>query len=180
MKRFFLLFLISMITKAGLAQYQATDVGSTVQFKIKNFGLSVSGSFSGLKGSIQFDPQKLPESTFSVTVDANTVNTGIDMRDEHLRAESYFDVKQFPGIRLVSTKITGSNKKDVFFFFGNLTVKNQTKAISFPFTAESANGGYLFKGSFKINRKDFDVGGSSTISNELEVLLNVLAKRNEN
>lgn len=169
-----------MMLKSGLAQYQATDLGSNVQFKIKNFGLSVSGTFKGLQGTIQFDPQKLQESSFDVSIDANSINTGIDMRDDHLRAETYFSVKQFPRIKIVSTKITGSNKKDVFFFFGNLTIKNQTKAISFPFTVESQNGAYVFNGSFKINRRDFDVGGSSTISNELEVLLHVQTSSKQN
>ncbi|MBS1659603.1 MAG: YceI family protein, partial [Bacteroidetes bacterium] len=88
----------------------------------------------------------------------------------------YFDVEKYPKIRLLSEKIS-SAKKGVFQFTGQLTLKNHTKAVSFPFTAEAADGGgYRFKGTFSINRKDFEVGGTSTISDNLDVELDVIAK----
>jgi polyisoprenoid-binding protein YceI len=176
MKSIFLLLFAIILVKPGLTQLQLSNNDSKVEFKIKNLGFKVSGTFSGLDGSIHFDSQNPTEATFDVTVDANSVSTGIDMRDSHLRNDSYFDVKRYPRIRLMSTKITNSNKKGVLFFFGNLTIKNQTKAISFPFTAESQGAAYLFQGAFKINRKDFDIGGTSTISDELEVSLHVITK----
>jgi polyisoprenoid-binding protein YceI len=61
-----------------------------------------------------------------------------------------------------------------YTFTGQLTIKDKTKEISFPFTAAPANGGMAFKGTFTINRKDFGVGGTSTISNELTVSLTVM------
>lgn len=175
MKKFVFLLLISVCVETVYAQYQVTDNGSAVQFKIKNLGFGVTGSFTGLDGKIQFDPNKMPEASFDVSVDANAINTGIDMRDDHLRKESYFDVTKYPRIKIVSTKIT-SEAKNRFLFSGKLTIKNRTKEISFPFTAEPHDGGYIFKGSFRMNRKDFDIGGSSTISDQLEVTLNVYAK----
>ena len=60
---------------------------------------------------------------------------------------------------------------------GQLTIKDKTLDISFPFTAQQLNDGFVFKGTFKINRKDFGVGGTSTISNEVEISLNVIAKK---
>jgi len=175
MKNFiFVLFVLGCVETVH-AQYQVTDNGSAVQFKIKNLGFGVAGSFTGLDGKIQFDLNKMPEASFDVSVDANSINTGINMRDDHLRKESYFDVTKFPRIKIVSTKIT-NQAKNSYLFSGKLTIKNRTKDISFPFTAEPQDGGYIFKGSFKMNRKDFDIGGSSTISDQLEVTLNVYAK----
>jgi polyisoprenoid-binding protein YceI len=175
MRKFVFLSLAAITIKSGRAQYQPIDTGSTVQFKIKNFGLNVSGSFTGLGGNIHFDPGKPGDGVFDVSIDANSINTGIDMRDNHLRNDNYLDTKRFRRIRITSTKIS-PDKKGTLFFTGNLTIKNKTKTISFPFTAEQVNGGYIFRGAFKINRKDFDIGGSSTISNEMEILLNVFAK----
>jgi polyisoprenoid-binding protein YceI len=64
-----------------------------------------------------------------------------------------------------------------FALIGKLTLKNHTKDLSFPFTAEAADGGgYRFKGTFSINRKDFEVGGTSTISDNLDVTLDITAK----
>ncbi|HVV03351.1 MAG TPA: YceI family protein, partial [Puia sp.] len=59
--------------------------------------------------------------------------------------------------------------------YGKLTIKGHEKGISFPFSATAAMGGYLFKGAFKIKRKDFEVGGTSTISDEMDVSLSVFA-----
>jgi polyisoprenoid-binding protein YceI len=176
MKKSFLLFLIPFFAASlTKAQYVPADKGSTLSFKIGNFGFDVSGSFTGFKGAINFDPQNIASSSFDVTVDASTVNTDNNLRDEHLRGASYFDVKNYPTIHFVSAKITSSGSS--FTAYGKLTIKGKSKDISIPFTATPGTDEYLFKGSFKINRKDFGVGGTSTISNELEVSLNVLAKK---
>lgn len=154
-----------------------SDSGSSVQFKIKNFGFSVTGSFKGLQGNISFDPNNLAASHLEVSIDAKTINTGIDARDKHLRKSDYFDVENYPQIKFVSVKISPSTKSGTLFIFGKLTIKNVTKDISFPFTAVPAENGYLFKGEFKINRRDFKVGGGSTISDNLAVMLSVVAKK---
>lgn len=159
------------------AQLTPVDKESSVEFKIKNFGFTVTGSFKGLSGKIFYDSKNLSACNFNVNVDANTVDTDNGLRDEHLRGETYFDVKNYPRISFVSTRITPSNKNGVWIVFGKLTIKNVTKDISFPFTAAATNGGYLFKGSFNINRRDFNVGGASIISDELQVNLTVFAKQ---
>ena len=153
------------------------DQGSSVKFEIKNFGFTVNGSFTGLKGTVQFEPNALDNSSFNVSIDANTINTGIDMRDDHLRDESYFNVKKYPRIQFVSSHVTPGKKAGTFFVSGNLTIKETTKEISFPFTAQPQADGLVFNGEFKINRRDFSLGGSSTISNELLVKLEVVAKK---
>ena len=177
MKKITLLFLIATTGIFASAQYKPVEKGSEIKFKVKNFGFNVNGSFSGLDGTIQFDPDNLGTASFDVSVDANTIFTDNNSRDNHLREDTYFDVKNYPRIRFVSTKITTSNKKGTLFIFGKLTIKNETKEISFPFTAEPSDGGYLFKGGFKINRHDYGVGGSSTISDSVDLSLSVLAKK---
>jgi polyisoprenoid-binding protein YceI len=159
----------------SFAQYKPLDKQSQVQFKIKNFGFSVSGTFTGLSGNISFDPAHTENALLDVSVDASTVNTDNDWRDGHLRNEDYFDVTKFPRIRIVSDKITAAGRG--FTFSGRLTIKNIVRPVSFPFTADpSPGGGYVFKGNFTINRRDFNVGGASTISDKLDVTVNVVAK----
>lgn len=176
MKKIIFLFLIALFAASlAEAQYVPIDKGSTLTFKIGNFGFDVGGSFTGFKGSINFDPQNVTSSSFDVTINAATVNTDNNLRDEHLKGASYFDVKDYPVIRFVSSKISSSGNS--FTAYGKLTLKGKTKDISIPFIATTGADNYQFKGSFKINRKDFGVGGTSTISNELEVSLNVLAKK---
>jgi polyisoprenoid-binding protein YceI len=169
--------IIVLFINGATAQYKPVDNGSSVEFKIKNFGINTKGSFKGLQGSISFNIARPADASFDVSIDANTINTENEMRDNHLRAETYFDVKKYPHIRLVSAKITPSDKAGVFLISGKLTIKNTTRDISFPFTAVPANDGYLFKGTFNINRRDFDVGGASIISDNLQVQLSILSGR---
>jgi polyisoprenoid-binding protein YceI len=176
MKKIILFLLTASISSGALAQYKPSDQGSSLTFTIKNFGFDATGKFSGLKGDIAFDPANPGTGTFDVSIDAASVNTDNSLRDGHLRGESYFDVKNYPKIHFVSTKVT-AGKNGAFVITGKLTIKKQTKVISFPFSATASDEGYLFKGTFNINRKDFDVGGTSTIANNLEVVLSVLAKK---
>lgn len=155
-----------------------SDNGSKVHFVIKNFGIRTGGDFSGLKGNIKFDAKTPWGSSFDVTVNASTIDTDNDTRDGHLRKEDYFDVKKYPVIRLVSTKIQGTTKAGRFQFTGNLTIKKTTKQITFQFTAEEKDGGYLFSSdNITINRRDYEVGGSSiSLADELKLSISVLAK----
>jgi polyisoprenoid-binding protein YceI len=158
------------------AQYTPIDQGSTISFAIKNFGFMTGGHFTGLQGKILFQPDRLPEAVFDVSIDAASINTDNDMRDSHLKNEDYFDVLNHPTIKFMSTRIM-QGAKGGFIVSGKLTIKNQTRDISFPFVATPIGNDYIFKGEFPLNRRDFDIGGSSTISNNLTVSLTVYAKK---
>jgi len=98
------------------------------------------------------------------------------MRDGHLRDEDYFDVQHYPRLRFISSGVTVDNNAH-FTATGQLTIKNTTKQIAIPFTATLKDGGYRFTGEFKINRRDFQIGGSSTISNNLTVHFSIYARK---
>jgi polyisoprenoid-binding protein YceI len=158
--------------------YTPTDAGSKVHFTIKNFGIKVGGDFTGLKGSILFNPKALSTSTINVSVDAKTIDTDNGSRDGHLRKDEYFGVDKFPLITFTSTKITESSIAGRFFVIGNLTIKGVTKPVQFGFNATSNANGYQFDGEFEINRRDFGVGGSSNImADKLKVKLDISAKK---
>jgi len=161
------------LTSSAFAQLKPVDSGSSLKFTVQNLGFDVDGTFNGFQGKLLFDPQNPSSASFDVSIDAGTVNTDNHLRDEHLRDESYFDVKNYPRIRLVSSKISGKN--GTYNLTAQLTIKGKTKQVSFPFTAVPTADGYIFKGSFKIKRKEFDVGGTSTIADELTIDLNVHA-----
>lgn len=178
MKFIFSLLLTQILVAASFAQeYKPVDEGSAVAFEIKNMGFNTKGSFKGLDGKIVFSPADPSKTSFDVTVDATTVNTDNEMRDNHLKKESYFDVEKYPKIRFVSTSCSGPDKNGHYTLSGKLTIKNTTKDMSFPFIATPMGGDYIFKGDFQLNRKDYDIGGSSTISSNLTVSLTVRAKK---
>lgn len=172
-----ILFLALLIVKNASAQYKPVSEQSQVKFKIQNFGFDVIGGFTDLQGTIHFDPQNALKDSFDVFVDANTINTGNSLRDSHLKDAEYFDVKNYPRIHFVSTGVKPTTKKGIYLLTGILTIKARSKNISFPFVATASDNSVAFKGAFKINRKDFEVGGFSTISDELEVSLNIVARK---
>jgi len=170
-----LLIILSTISFLSAQSFKPENDGSEIKFTIKNFGLNVTGHFSGLSGTIQFDPSNLSASSVNVSVDATTVNTGVDMRDNHLKKEEYFNTEKYPAINFTSTNITGD--ANGYTVSGQLTIKGTTKKISFPFTAARQGNGFVFSGNFSINRKDFDVGGGSAVmGSNVDVSLKVFAK----
>ncbi len=174
---------ISIVALFALAvfyaqSYQPVEEKSTVNFTIKNFGVNTGGSFKGPEGSIVFDPADLSKAVFDVSVAAETINTDNNSRDKHLREEDYFSVKAFPKISFKSDKVEANGKKGNYTVTGKLTIKGTTKDISFPFTAVQQGNDWLFAGEFKLNRKDFNVGGNSVVlSDNLVVSLSVLAAK---
>ncbi len=176
-KVFTAIALFCVVTAFG-QNYTPTDAGSKVRFVIKNFGINTGGTFEGLTGSIIFDPANLAGASFNVSVDAKSVDTDVEARDNHLRKEEYFDVEKYPKLSFRSTKITTTNKEGFLFMFGVITIKNISKEISFPFKQTSKDDGILFEGEFKLNRRDFGVGGKSfSMSDELNVELTIFAKK---
>lgn len=170
--------LSSYAQSSGAAHsFLPVDEGSAISFKIKNFGFNTDGSFKGLRGTIVFDPQNVAADSFDVSVDAASVNTDNNMRDDHLRKEAYFDVDKYPRIRFVSSSVVATDAGGHYRITGKLTIKGTTKEISFPFLATAAGDDFIFKGSFTINRRDFDVGGTSSLGNEVTLTLTVLARK---
>jgi polyisoprenoid-binding protein YceI len=171
-----LLLFALMIFQTSFGQLHPVSKESSIIFTIHNFGFKVTGSLEAPQGDIRFNPDSLSNSYFKMTIKSASINTDNNSRDEHLREEDYFDVKNHPLISFVSENIQAAGKKGDFTASGKLTIKNKTRDIQLPFTAVKTSDGFLFTGSFKMNRRDFDIGGGSTISNELTVDIKVVAR----
>jgi polyisoprenoid-binding protein YceI len=181
MKKILLSTAITIFASCLFAQtYTLSDINSEVGFIIKNFGIEVRGNFKGLKGKISFDPIDFSSFSINSSVDATTINTGIDLRDNHLRKEDYFNVAKFPLISFVSTSVSNSTRSGTLLVAGNITMKGVTKQISFPFTITPKGDGYLLAGKFEIDRRDFGVGGRSMVlSDNVTVFISVFGKKSQ-
>jgi polyisoprenoid-binding protein YceI len=151
---------------------------SAIKFTIKNMGTTVDGTLGGLKGSIFFDDKNLKESKFETAVEVNTINTGIEKRDNDLMAEKFFDQKKFPQIIFRSDSIvkTGNN----YEVDGNFIIKGISQHRKIPFTFQQSGNMGIFKSNFTINRLDFNVGGNGPImGTEVNVSIEVMTKKME-
>ena len=171
MKKYAFLIVLFLASSAAFAQTAIT--ASSVTFKIKNLGIMTDGKFGAVTGTIKFDPAHLDSSVIDAAIDVNTINTDNDTRDGHLKGQKFFDAEKHPQLTMKSTSIQkkGSGYMGKF----NLTIKGTTKPVDLPFTYTETNGKAEFNGSFKINRKDFNVGGSSMVLGE-EVTITIKAE----
>lgn len=179
MKKIVVLFAVLFVVKTSVLAQATTpsDTESNVAFVIKNMGMNVDGSLKGLKGSINFDPNNLAAAFFDVTVDVNTINTGIEKRDKHLKTSDFFDAQKFPVIHIKTVKIVSKGGGN-YAATAVLTMKSTSKNIGISFTAKPGANGYLFVGSFTLNRRDYGVGGSSmVVGDDVTVNLTVQGKK---
>ncbi len=167
---YFIIAFILLLNIVNAQAYVLTDQGSTLQFSIKNFGLKTKGHFTGIKGSLVFDINDLTKSSVTISVNAATINTNNSTRDKHLRKEDYFNVDKYPNIGFMSTKFTKGKSADDFSIYGNLTIKGVTKNIHFDMKKMTNANGHLFSGEFEMNRRDFDVGGSSISLSDIALI----------
>lgn len=158
--------------------YQPVDAGSSVKAVIRNFGMDVDARFTGVEGSILFNPSDLKSARFAVSIDGRTVSTGIDVRDSALRGQEYLGTDISPSISFTSKQITQPVKGGPYMMKGTVTIKGISKDINFPFTVTPKDDGILFSGQMRLNRLDFKIAPSSTVlSNSLIVYLSIFAKR---
>ena len=122
-----------------------------------------------------FSPDHLSTSSLKARVEVKTIKTGIGLRDEHLLGETYFNADSFKTINVesMSLYIKGNNYAGMF----NVTIKGVTKQIEIPFEFNPIADEAVIKGSFKLNRRDFGVGGKSwTMGDEVTVNIEIKAK----
>jgi len=170
--------ILSLLLSTGVALAQEPSRSFTrlkegsgeITFRIKNAGFWVDGSFSGLQVAGKFVVEQPDQSRLEATLPVKTIDTGIQLRDNHLMGEKYFDQEQFPLIRLESKTL--SRQGDAFLFQGTLTIKGVSQSISFPFQAREADGGIRLQGEFGLDRLDYGVGSRSLLlGNQVEVIL---------
>ena len=136
-----------MLARIGSGQLEPDAAKAKVEFSVKGPLGTVHGAFTGLKATIQFDVKDPGAGSITASIDANTVSTGIGMRNHHLKSEEQFlNTDKYPLISFHSKKIekTGSG----FTASGDLTIKGVSKPVQIPFTFTPGGNSGVFKGQF--------------------------------
>ncbi|MFL6451715.1 MAG: YceI family protein [Bryobacteraceae bacterium] len=180
--------LICLIPLLSLsAEWKVDPNHSTAGFAVRHMMVStVHGSFSGLKGTVEYDPANLDASKANLTIDATTVDTRNENRDKDLKSSKFFDVEKYPTITFVSKRVV-SQRQGKFQLVGDMTMHGVTKEVTFavegPMPAVKDAKGNLHSGATataKINRKDFGLtwsgpleGGGVTVGDEVELTVEI-------
>ena len=132
-----MLMCVALFTSAAAAEpraYELDAVHTSVVFKISHVGYSDTfGRFNQNSGAFTLDGEN---SSFSFTIDASSVDTGNEKRDEHLRGPDFLDARQFRQITFKSTGVTvdTTGDKPVYRVTGDLTLHGVTKSVTLPLT----------------------------------------------
>jgi polyisoprenoid-binding protein YceI len=123
---------------------------------------TVRGAFKDFTAELHLDEDDVTKSTAKVEIQTASIDTGNQMRDDHVRNNDFLDVEEFPTITFVSTKAEKVDD-DNFQLTGDLTIKGVTKPVTIEFektgAADDPWGNFRvgFEGTAKINRSDFGV-----------------------
>jgi len=145
---------------AEAATWQVDPAHTNVAFEIRHFFTQVPGRFNDFSGTIHYDPENPGSSKVEFTVQAGSIDTRNDRRDNHLRSADFFDVEKFPTLSFTSTKVEGSG--DGLQVTGDLTIHGVTKEVTIPVeflgsmsTPMGPRAGFATE--FEIDRKEFGI-----------------------
>jgi polyisoprenoid-binding protein YceI len=184
MSRYFLV-LITAVALAGTAVAQAgtwqiDSKHSAAQFSVRHLGVStVRGAFTKVTGTAVIDPADPSKDFLEASIDASSVDTRVEMRDNDLRSPHFFEVQKYPTITFhsKSTKSAGAGK---LLVTGDLTMHGVTKEVVLDVDGPSApikdpmGGGQRLGASAttKINRQDFGIAGApGVVSDEITITI---------
>jgi polyisoprenoid-binding protein YceI len=173
--------LLLTLTAAAQDTWQLDPPHSSAQFSVRHLGVStVRGAFTKVSGSVQYDSANPGKSSIQATIDAASVDTRVDMRDNDLRSPNFLDVKKFPTIAFQSKRIeaAGAGKLKMT---GGLTIHGVTKEVVLDVDGPTApmkdpwgNQRMGASASTKINRLDFGVGGPpGVVGDEINLTLDI-------
>ena len=144
------------------ATYEIDPAHSSAQFSVKHMMISnVRGGFSGLKGTVVYDPEKPAEAAVEAAIDAGSISTLDPQRDTHLKSADFLDVEKYPAILFKSKKVEAAGDGE-WKVAGELTIHGVTRPVTLAVEGLSAEGkdpwGNIRTGasaSTKIKRSDF-------------------------
>jgi polyisoprenoid-binding protein YceI len=169
--------------------YNIDPAHSIIGFSIRHLEIAwVEGRFKDFKGTIHFDESDVTKSSVEFSAKVESIDTGVEPRDKHLRTADFFDAAKYPEMSFKSTRVERRGK-DGYVLHGDFTLKGVTKPVALPFTVTGAikdpwgNTRFGVSAQTKIDRRDYgitwgkalengglDVGNEVTIDLQLEAV----------
>ena len=146
---------------------------STLAFVSQQMGVSVDGTFRKFAATLDFDPAKPEAGKATLDIELTSIDAGGPEANDEVKGKNWFDVKQFPTARFVSTSVKplGNNKYEVR---GQMSIKGKTHEVAAPFSLKPEGTGAVLEGSFPLKRLDYGVGtgawgDTSVVADEVQI-----------
>jgi len=160
---------------------------SEIQFKVKHLMITnVTGSFDKFDVSAETEDEDFMKAKISFSADVDSISTGNEQRDAHLKSADFFDAANNPQIKFVATKYENVDNDGSYELYGDLTIRGITKNVKLdvefggvvkdPYGNTKA--GFTING--KIKRKDFGLhwdavteAGGIVVSDEVRIMCEI-------
>lgn len=176
----------------AITKWTVDPMHSEVQFKIKHLVIStITGSFKNFEGGATSDQGDFENAEIHFSLDVDSIDTRVEMRDTHLKSADFFDAEQFPHITFQSNyfhKVKG----DKYKLSGLLTLKGVTKPIEldaeYGGMEKDAQGnirvgfeveGLLSRQEFGLNYMQLTPTGGMLIGEDVKLSANIQLVKND-
>ena len=141
------------------SKWELDPENSSAEFVCKHVLSKVRGMFAQPSGTVMLDEATPANSKINATIKVNSISTGVEERDTHLKSPEFFDVAKYPAITFVSTSVSRSSDTS-YSVTGDLTMHGVTKPVTLAVTASPPfnHAGGIRRGieaTTSVNRKDF-------------------------
>lgn len=161
--------MFSIATAAQTTNWTIDPNHSTAQFTVRHLGISnVSGSFTKVTGSVQFNDKDITQSQVNAVIDATSIDTRVPDRDKDLRSSNFLDVEKYPTLEFKSKRFVNSGGK--LQMIGDLTLHGTTREVTLDVDGPTpelndpwGNIRRGFSATTTINRKDYGVIWNNTL-----------------
>lgn len=158
---------------------------SSIGFSVRHLVVSkVKGTFENFSGAVVVAEDGTPSVTAEIAVDS--LHTGNEQRDAHIKAADFFDVEKYPTATFVSTGVVSSG--DDYVLTGDFTLRGVTRPIELKLAFNGVNPGMGhgevagFEASVVLNRKDFGIDidmpletGGAVVGDKVTITLDIEA-----
>ena len=166
-----------------MGTWQLDPLHTQVEFAAKHLGMmTVRGHFADVTSTADIDPDHLERMRVEVTIQAASIKTHNQIRDNDLRSSNFLETDAFPVITFTSTQVEAAGE-DRYIVTGDLTIKGNTRPVALQMTKlgefnDPRMGHRIgYSGQATINRKDFGMSfnamldGRFVVSDDINIML---------
>ena len=168
---------VATAAHAAVVHYRVQPEATEVTFQATSRLMNADGRFHRVAGDIAVDPADLATARITLSIETASIDTGIGMRDNHLRSEDFFDTRKFPMATFESTRVEATGTRAVVH--GRFTLHGVARDIAVPVDVTLSDVALVAVGDVVVNRRDYGMTYQSSlnpIGNEVRVRFTVRAR----
>jgi polyisoprenoid-binding protein YceI len=116
---------------AEALRFRIQPEASEIMFRATSRLMNAEGHFSRFSGDVVVDPAVPTSAKIMLTIEAASLDTGIDMRDRHLRSVDFFDVERHPTIAFQSVRVESGGRRATVVASGEFIVNRGEYAMNY-------------------------------------------------